>query len=1193
VPVSEVNNYSDLATITTTTPIGASVKVTANAQNKFEIYVRTVTGWDRVGLEDGTIEFKQELWDYSVGRYGFDVEVFDAQYFDAEPVIETRKIIQAINEELFIDDLEIERNRALILMFNYILSTLQAPEWLTKTSLIDVNHKIRELLPFQTFRQDNQDFVLDYIQEVKPYHVQIREFNLSYNGQDQYSGSLTDFDNPSYYNRNLEIPQYTSPVLLPYTKSTAQGTGTPSSISDAESDAEIWTLWPWSEWYTNYLLSIDDVNIIDGGSGYTEPPTVIVTGECTTPAEMIAVINSAGKVIGVDIINPGAGYLTTAVITFEGGNGVAARAYAVMSNDLVRSVKTTIKYDRYQYESTIVDWQSNVSYIQGTQVRYDDRVWSANYNVQTADFDTDDWTLVSASSLSGIDRTQGFYVATVNSPGLQLPLLIDGLEYPGVQVAGVEFNQNTGFDIGNFDINPYDNISYGPEGQPTYDPAILDAIYESPYTDPFLGTRPTDINVDGGGYVDTYSSFAPEELIPGAEFDTLDMRVYTRPGSDWAINGHGYPTWTSTFVVESLPQTFDFSDYLDHIPYIVGGSITNRDTGVVLVNGISINWVNKTFTVTDAASVEVGETILVTGAGVGGGNQLYRQNYIGSEIGNTVTVPVQYSQIQEVDVWVNGRPYTNLTYAAGTGNTTVINFGTTFASNQWVVVYVLGPTTIDSTTIDYSWSTPTSQVIVADGSTVLFELDNSLEYTNPANMIVTVNGVRARTAAGIEYVGDGSSAYLLPDRLGFSQALISDNEVLVYINDIPQTLGVDYTVEPYAGDGRHVVFATTPDVGDRILISVTTNTQARITGGTSLLIDTTQGIIPVAGDIITVTTWNDTRQQELLTSVYVGPVSSGAVITEGYDDTDFDSGTLNDEPGSFDYAEGVIIQQNNLFLTRPVIDPNKLWVNLNGFRLFYGDQFTIVNDEIILASGILGPADVVMITEFSDSVVPNEMAFRIFQDMRGVQATYRITDNSTTVLTQPLETYDDIIYVENAANLDSPDIAANIWGVLTINGERIMYRNRDLENNTVSSLRRGTAGTAVDSHSVNSYVYAMARGQIMPSEFQNYIVSNTFIGNGTTVWFEATNIDFYGDDSALLIEAVEVWVGGTRVTDGYTITGSAPVGVEFETAPANGVEIVILVRRGVTWYAPGAGTPSNGVALQDTNTQAARFLRGL
>jgi hypothetical protein len=34
-------------------------------------------------------------------------------------------------------------------------------------------------------------------------------------------------------------------------------------------------------------------------------------------------------------------------------------------------------------------------------------------------------------------------------------------------------------------------------------------------------------------------------------------------------------------------------------------------------------------------------------------------------------------------------------------------------------------------------------------------------------------------------------------------------------------------------------------------------------------------------------------------------------------------------------------------------------------------------------------------------------------------------------------------------------------GITNINGERIMYRNRDTENNTVSGLRRGTAGTGV------------------------------------------------------------------------------------------------------------------------------------
>lgn len=1194
VPVYEVANYSDLVTVELITPLGASVKVTANAQQKWEIYQRVATGWTRVGLEDGTIAFSNVLWDYAAGRFGFDVEVFDVQYFDSEPVIETRKIIQAINEELFIEDLAIYRNKALILVFNYMLSEFQAPEWLTKTSLIDVNHKIRELLPFQVFRQDNQNFVLDYIQEVKPYHVQIKDFNLTYNGQDIYDGQLSDFDVPAYYNRLLEIPKYTSPVLLPYTKSNAVGTGTPNDASDAYSDNEIWTLWPWSQWYANYLLSIDSVSIIDGGAGYSEPPLVTVTGDCEVPAELEAVINSAGKVVAINVINPGVGYSTTAIIEITEGNGIGARAYAVMGNQLVRSIKTTIKYDRCEYTSTVVNWTANTTYAADSLVRYNDKVWSANSTISSATFDPDYWTLVPANDLAATDRVQGYYAPTANQPGLQLPLLIDGIEYPGVQVAGVGFDQNTGFDIGNFDINPFDNISYGPEGRPTYDSAILDAIYESPYLDPFLGTRATDINVDGGAYIDTFSSFAPEELVPGAEFDTLDMRIYTRPGADWAVNGHGFSSHSSAIIVESLPQTYSFVSWYDYVPYLVTGILTNQTTGVEMLLGTNytINWGSKEFTITSGCNI--GDTLVGTAYGAGGGNQLYRVNYVGNEISNNrISVPVLFTQIQEVDVWVNGTLYTNVTYAAGTNNTTTVTFGTSFSAADLVVVYVLGPTTVDSTQVNYSWSAPVTQYIVSDGSSLIFDLDNSLEYTNPANMIVTVNGVRARTAGGVEYFADGSSAYLLPARLGFSDAIVADNEVLVYINDIPQTLGSDFVVEPYTGDHRHVVFNTTPANGERILIAVTTNTQARVDSGTSLYFDPTQGLIPVTGDIITVTTWNDTRQQEIVTTVYVGPVVSGSVVTEGFDSTDYSSASLNNEPGSFDYTLGTLVSNNNLYLPRPVTNPDRLWVTLNGDRLFFGEDFTIINDEIILARGIINVTDVVMITEFTNSVVPEAMAFRIFQDMRGVQATYRITPNTTTVLTQTLGENDDVIYVDDASKLDAPNVTANIWGVLTIGGERIMYRNRNTVNNTISSLRRGTGGTAVDTHESGAAVYAMGRGEIMPAEFQNYINSNYFLGDGSTVAFEATNIAFSDTDSALEVDAVEVWVGGTRITSGYAVTGATPVGIEFDTAPADGTGITILVRRGVNWYQPGVNTPSDGVALQDTNTDAARFLRGL
>jgi hypothetical protein len=1203
VPVAEVANYANLVTLSISlVPVGSSVKVTANAQGKFEIYLRTDTGWDRVGLEDGTIQFSESLWNYTVGRFGFDVEVFDAQYFDQEPVVETRNIIRAINEELFVDNLAIERNRSLISMFNYVLSEFQAPEWLTKTSLVDVNHNIRELIPFQVYRQDNQDFVLDYIQEVKPYHVQIREFNLSYNGQDAYPGVITDFDNPAYYNLDLEIPQFVSPILLPYTKSNAVGTGTPNSIADTPADAQIWLENPWSFWYNNYLLSLQEVEIIDGGSGYTEPPTVTVTGNATIPAELEAVINSAGQVVAINIINPGAGYSTTAVIEITEGNGIGARAYAVMGNDLVRSIKTTIKYDRYQYQTTIVDWEPNVNYDNGTQVRYLGRVWEADSDdstgIDTSEFNPEQWLEVDPGTLSGVDRTMGFYTPTPNQPGLDLPLLIDGVDYPGVQVDAPDFNQNTGYDVGNFDINPFDNIAFGPEGRPTYDPAILDAVYESSYLDIYLGTRATDVNVDGGAYVDTYSSHAPEELIPGIEFDTLDFRVYTRPGSDWAENGHGFDLYSYNVVVTDLPFVYDFNLWYDQIPFLVTGTLFNQTSGVELLQGINytVDWANKTFTVT--SGVNIGNVLTGTSYGLGGGNQLFRENYTGTEAKNKVTVPVAYAQILEIVVWVNGQPYTNVTYAPGVNNTTVVTFGTTFTSTESVVLYVFGPTTVDSTTVNYSWSAPVTQYITTNDSSLTFDLDNSLAYTNPVNVIVTIDGVRARTAAGAEYYADDSSAFLLPSRLGFSQALIADNEVFVYLDDVPLVLGIDYTVEPFDTEGeREVILTSLPAPGTRVLVAVTSQAQCYISNG-QLTFDPLYGFYPVAGEIVTVTTWNDTRQQNLLTQVFTGPVTEGFTVSEGYDDTVYDSGNISGDPGSFDYSDSNLISVNNFQLGRPVTDPNRLWVTLattpssGGNRLFYGKDFIISGEELILNSGVISPITTLMVTQFTESVVPDAMEFRVFQDMRGVQATYRMTTDTTTTLAQPLDEVADIIYVVDANALSEPNVVDNIWGVITINGERIMYRERDTTNNTVSSLRRGTAGTATANHNVESVVYNLGRGNIMPEQFQNYVVSNTFLADGTTVAFVATNIEFDVSQSAIVDSAVEVYVGGIRVTAGYTVSGVAPITVTFNLAPANGAEVLVLVRRGVTWYAPGAETASNGVALQDTDTQAARFLRG-
>jgi len=1286
-PVATVTNVAGLQQLSlTTAPVGSSVKVTNNGQTKFEIYLRTDTGWERVGLEDGTIEFSESLWNYPAAGFGFDAQVFDSTYFDQEPTTETRNIIRAINEELFVDDLLVERNRSLMLVFQFIYSEFLSPDWLIKTSYITVDHVIRGLLPYELYQPDNQTFVLDYLNEVKPYHVQNLAFNLIYEGLDIYDGALTDFDVPSYWNTLLEIPQFVSPVLTPYTYSNSVNQ---SFASDASPDSQIWLERPWSDWFNNYGLTVQEITVIDSTSTYAAVPVITIGAEwlpdtvyqvgeqifyannlytVTTAgatgtvaprfttgslangttvltysgnrAQAVATLRPNGTISTVTVTVIGSGYLTTPLIGITGDDSSTAtydyQLVPVMGNSLVRSIKTTIKYDRYQYSSNIVEWSYLVPlYPATTRVRYLDQVWQANSEIvntpvtttgtaQAASFvitvasttnltqgmlvtatqlpaDTviaqinnntitvtkatlgtlnnavinfyknftlEQWNEVDADLLSGADRTMGFYVPTANMPGLSLPLLIDGVDYPGVQVDAPDFNQNTGFDVGNYDINPFDNISFDAEGRPTYDPGILDAKYSSAYLDPYLGTRATDINVDGGAYVDTYSSHAPEELVPGIEFDTLDLRVYTRPGSDWLQQGHGFPSNTIRYVLNLSSPNLSFVGLEPYTALVFVSNITKQ---VDLYQGAdyTVDYVNQTVNMIAGGNVQNGDVIIITAYEIGGGNQLYKNIYNGADIGNTVTVPVAYYQIdgvtpeiQEFVIFVNGVPTTDFTYAPASNMETTVTFATTYTVADSIALFVLAPTLIppDNTPVDYSWSMPQTQIITSDGSGLIFELTNSVDFTNPDCLIVTVNGRRAKTAAGIRHTADGSTGYSLPNRIGISQALIANNQVRVYVNDVPQVLGVDFTVEPADdyGTTREVLFATEPEAGDDILIYVTANTQCYVDGN-QLIFVAGSGLTPVNGDVIAVTTWNDTQQQKILSQCFVGPVTSGITITEPYDSTDYDVGDITGDPGSYDYSEGTLITQNNLDLGTIITDPDRLWVSLNGNRLFNNQSFEIVGTELVLTSGILRASDVVMITQFTNAVVPEAMAFRIFQDMRGVQATYRITETTTTTTTAPVDIADDIIHVANALALPEPDFNTNVWGVVTINAERIMYRNRNTITNTISGLLRGTAGTAITAHAQGSLVYNLGRGNLLSEDYQNYVINNTFMGDNTTTEF-VTDFDVDNRPIVYIGGSVEVYIESTQLpTSSYTVTQVEPVIVVLNNIPQSGSNVTVQV----------------------------------
>ena len=483
-----------------------------------------------------------------------------------------------------------------------------------------------------------------------------------------------------------------------------------------------------------------------------------------------------------------------------------------------------------------------------------------------------------------------------------------------------------------------------------------------------------------------------------------------------------------------------------------------------------------------------------------------------------------------------------------------------------------------------------TQTFVSDGS-LSYTLTNSLQGTNPANVIVSKNGVRARPSEGVEYISDGSSLeYNLPGNGDYNLGLVSDNDVFAYVDNVPQILGVGFIVNPLDGTARTISFFDPPAIGALILIAVRTKAQYWVTG-TTLAFQPAQGLIPVEGDIITVTTYNDTAEQNILTQVFVGPETQGLLIGEAYDDTTFDEGNITGDPGSFDYSEGIQILINRFNTGRVIVDPTRLMVTLDGNYLFANQGFEVQGTDVIINGSPISAAQVVAITSFSESVVPTAMAFRIFQDMRGVQSTYRITDATSTTVAQDATSTDDVIYVTDASKLSAPNLPQGIFGLVTINGERIAYREIDTVANTISGLRRGTAGTGSDAHLVGAAVYDIGIGNYLRPDYQDRNVDTDFLGDATTTEF-ATELTLVDLTSTELEEAVLVYVGGALQVGNYTVTNASPVTVVFDTPPPNGYQVTIRVRQGQSWYQPGGGNPSNGVPLQETETEAARFLRG-
>ena len=276
----------------------------------------------------------------------------------------------------------------------------------------------------------------------------------------------------------------------------------------------------------------------------------------------------------------------------------------------------------------------------------------------------------------------------------------------------------------------------------------------------------------------------------------------------------------------------------------------------------------------------------------------------------------------------------------------------------------------------------------------------------------------------------------------------------------------------------------------------------------------------------------------------------------------------------------------------------RLIVTLNGEYLRPSIDFTVTTGSdnlsiLTLNLSILNAADVLVVTMFTSSVVPNSLDFRIFQDMLGNQKLLRLNTTNTTTLTQDVAVNDDVIFVADTTKLSTPNLGQGIFGQIIVGGERITYRN--IGSNSVSGLRRGTAGTGVYIHTTGDVVSDASHGNQLPSTYQQKTTTDSTVGDGVTTIYSTTITIPTLVDSTELADAITVTVGGTELlpdTD-YTVTfvGTNSTEITFTTAPASGSTIAFSQVTANVMYAQGTGTASNGIALQDQTTPAALFLK--
>lgn len=517
-----VNTFTDLNLISPTVHELVKVKTTSTGGwLLLEKYAdSTSVDWTQsyrvVGSEKGTIQLDSSLYEFDNTDVGYDSSLYDTTIFDNLASVELRNIFISLRDDILIDDLRSAYIDLFFIGVRYALSEQTYLDWIFKTSFVKAQHNVGKLHKTVTYSSDNLSDFESYISEVKPFRTKVREYVSVYNELDNSSVSTTDFDlMPIFENGKLGI------------------INTSVNNGDLFVDNPAILTYPWKHWLDNLGFSVTEIRLIDGGSGYINPPVVRIESTSGTGATARAFVSS-GRVTRILVLTSGSGYLSAPTITLDGGLaelGTQARAAAIIGNGVTRSTLVKMKFDRVTQTYFITQLQETETFTgTGNRLQFplkwapDTRIGKVSVTVNGVDalrasyklasvksiskgytsysgtitFDTapainstivvtylKDWALLNAA-----DRIQYYYNPVAGQVGKDLSQLMTGIDYGGVIVNGLGFNVGAGWDSVPFYADKWDSSDI------TFDDYLVTvAANTHTFTLPYTPASGTEINI--------------------------------------------------------------------------------------------------------------------------------------------------------------------------------------------------------------------------------------------------------------------------------------------------------------------------------------------------------------------------------------------------------------------------------------------------------------------------------------------------------------------------------------------------------------------------------------------------------------------------------------------------------------------------------------------------------------------------